>query len=73
MRGNLSLSKDRSEEVEAFLLALVFLVMVLRKGQGTQKRKKPRTNCKLTQKKNIGITIYMTHEQINVMMHALMQ
>ena len=59
MRGNLSLSKDRSEEVEAFLLALVFLVMVLRKGQGTQKRikkeqkkrKKPRTNCKLTQKK----------------------
>ena len=27
--GNLSLSKDESEEVEAFLLALVFLVMVL--------------------------------------------
>ena len=45
--------------MEAFLLALVFLVMVLGKGQGTQKRikkeqkkrKKPRTNCKLTQKK----------------------
>ena len=33
---------------------------------------KPRADCKLAQN-NIEITIYMMHEQINVMMHALMQ
>ena len=38
----------------------------------TKKKKTPRAYCKLAQK-NIEITIYMMHEQINVMMHALMQ
>ena len=48
-------------------MALAFLGMVLRKGQGTQKRtkrnkkKKPRANYKSIQK-NIEITIYMMHE-----------
>ena len=37
-----------------------------------KKKKTPRANCKLAQT-NIEITIYMMHEQINVMMHALMQ
>ena len=37
-----------------------------------KKKKKPRTDYKLAQK-NIEITIYMMHEQKNVMMHALMQ
>ena len=37
-----------------------------------KKIKKPRTDYKLAQK-NIEIKIYMMHEQINVMMHALMQ
>ena len=52
---NLSLSKEEIEE-EAFLLALVFLDIVLRKGQDTQKitkkkqRKKPRADCKLAKK-----------------------
>ena len=36
-------------------------------------KKKTKADCKLAQKKKIEITIYMTHEQINVMMHALMQ
>ena len=58
-------------------MALVFLSMMLRKGQDKQKRtkkkqEKPRADCKLAQK-NIEITIYMMHERINVMMHALMQ
>ena len=52
---NLSLSKvGEGEEVEV-LLALVFLGMMLRKGQDTQKRtnkekEKPKTGCKLAQK-----------------------
>ena len=55
--------------MEASLLALVFLGMVLRKGQDTQKRtkrnknKKPRADCKSAQKKNIEIAIYMMLEQ----------
>ena len=40
--------------------------------QPLKKKKKTRANCKLAQK-NIEITIYMMREQINVMMHALMQ
>ena len=43
------------------------------KEQKQKKKKKiPRVDCKLAQK-NIEIKIYMMHEQINVMMHALMQ
>ena len=38
-----------------------------------QQQKIPRADYKLAQKKKIEITIYMMHEQINVMMHALMQ
>ena len=38
-----------------------------------KKKKKPRADCQLAHKKNTEITIYMMHEQINVMMHALMQ
>ena len=37
------------------------------------KKKKPRVDCKLAQKKYRKKTIYMMHEQYNVMMHALMQ
>ena len=58
-------------------MALVFLGMMLKKGQDKQKRtkkkqEKPRADCKLAQKK-YRKKIYMIHEQINVMMHALMQ
>ena len=41
------------------------------KEQKQKKKKKPRADCKLVQT-NIEKTIYMMHEQINVMMHALM-
>ena len=77
---NLSLSKVGEGEEVKVLLALVFLGMILRKGQEKQKRtkkkqEKPRADCKLAQNIYIyiEITIYMMHEQINVMMHALMQ
>ena len=76
---NLSLSKVGEGEEVKVLLALVFLGMILRKGQEKQKRtkkkqEKPRADCKLAQNIYIyiEITIYMMHEQINVMMHALM-
>ena len=48
------------EEREGVLLALVFLGIVLGKAQRHQK-KKPRANCKLTQKNRTKI--YMMHEQ----------
>ena len=35
-------------------------------------KEKPRADCKLAQKK-YRTKIYMMHEQLNVMMHALMQ
>ena len=38
----------------------------------TKEEKKLRADCKLAYQKSIEITIYMMHEQINVMMHALM-
>ena len=38
----------------------------------TKEEKKTKDKLQVNTEKNIGITIYMTHEQINVMMHALM-
>ena len=75
---NLSLSKVGEGEEVKVLLALVFLGMMLRKGQDKQKRTKKETRktkgrLQVSTKKNVEITIYMLHEQINVMMHALMQ
>ena len=43
-----------------------------KKKTNNNNKQKPRADCKLNQK-NIETTIYMMHEQINVMMHALMQ
>ena len=60
---NLSLSNvEEGEEVEV-LLALVFLGIMLRKGQDKQKRtkkkqEKPRANYKLAQKKNRNNNLY---------------
>ena len=54
---NLSLSKVGEEEEEDFLLALVFLDMMLKirktnteERKKTKKQKKPRADCKLAQK-----------------------
>ena len=54
-----------AEEEEAFLLALVFLDMVLRIGQDKQKRTKkkqkentPRADCKLAQNKIENNNLY---------------
>ena len=58
---NLSLSKKGTEEEEAFLLALVFLDIVLRKRQDTHKRTKKKTRKTKgrlqVSTKNIEITI----------------
>ena len=71
--GNLSLLKEGSNEVEAFLLALVFLVIVLGLGQRhtfnkKQKKQKNKTkqkdkeklraDCKLAQKKYRNNNLY---------------
>ena len=39
----------------------------------TKEEKKTKGRLQVGTEKSIEITIYMTHEQINVMMHALMQ
>ena len=76
-----SLAKEGEDEEEAFLLALVFLDIVLRIGRTHRKepKKKKKKNKRKTKgklqvnTKEIEITIYMMHEQYNVMMHGLMQ
>ena len=70
---NNSLLEGDSEEVEEVLWALVFLGMVLRKGQKhkaepkeqkkKRKKKKPSADYKLAQNK-YKTKIYMMHEQI---------
>ena len=54
---NFSLSKEGTEEEEAFLLALVFLDMMLRIGQGKHKRDKEEKQKKTKGRLQVSIEI----------------
>ena len=77
---NLSLLKAGVEVEVVFLLALVFLTIMLREGkerpkQKQKKQRKPRADCirqGQRDKQQQKISIYMMHEQNEQMMHALM-